>query len=62
MLFVRADERRAVGAYVSDARLVALPGAWLHGYFGLLEKNRKPRRRRVHSLVVLVPQRSTERH
>jgi hypothetical protein len=62
MLFVRADEGRAVGAYLSDAGLVALSGAWLHGNFDLLEKSGKPRRRRAHSLVVLGPQRSTERH
>jgi hypothetical protein len=58
---VELPSSQATAAAMSDAGLVAL-GAWLHGYFGLLEKSSKPRRRRAHSLVVFGPQRSTERH
>jgi hypothetical protein len=46
----------------SDSAVVALSAARLHGYFGLLKKSSKSRRRRAHSLVVFGPQRSTERH
>jgi hypothetical protein len=52
---------RKAGA-TSDSAVVALSAARLHGYFGLLKKSSKSRRRRVHSLVVFGPQRSTERH